>query len=136
MRTFKNKQLGKKSGGIKESVGTDLQTLTENNVFRFPPTFTFIFRSFASIDGIGKGLDEKFDVGKLAQPFIEVFTEKGKGYKSDFEKNLKIFSKATGLNAKDIDVAVTSPRRIAYVEETLRSMESGTLKIRSNPNPK
>ena len=43
MRTFKDKQLGKKGGNIKETVGTDLQTLTENGAFRFPSTFTFIF---------------------------------------------------------------------------------------------
>lgn len=74
MRSFKDKQLGKTGGNIKATIGTDLQTLTENNVFRFPSTFTFIFRSFASIDGIGKGLDPDYDIGKLAQPFIEKFT--------------------------------------------------------------
>ena len=63
MRMFKDKQLGKKGGNIKETVGTDLQTLTENGAFRFPSTFTFIFWSFASIDGIGKGLS-KNDVGE------------------------------------------------------------------------
>ena len=47
MRQFKDTQLGKSGNGIKETVGTDLQTLTENNVFRFPSTFTFIFRAFA-----------------------------------------------------------------------------------------
>eukprot|EP00587_Corethron_hystrix_P000241 CAMPEP_0113329428 /NCGR_PEP_ID=MMETSP0010_2-20120614/20902_1 /TAXON_ID=216773 ORGANISM="Corethron hystrix, Strain 308" /NCGR_SAMPLE_ID=MMETSP0010_2 /ASSEMBLY_ACC=CAM_ASM_000155 /LENGTH=886 /DNA_ID=CAMNT_0000191531 /DNA_START=49 /DNA_END=2709 /DNA_ORIENTATION=+ /assembly_acc=CAM_ASM_000155 len=130
MRTFKDKQLGKKSGNIKETLGTDLQTLTENNSFRFPSTFTFIFRSFASIDGIGKGLDDSYDIGKLAQPFVEVFTESQKGYTSDFDKNFNIFSKATGLNQDDINTAITSPRKIAYVEETLRSMETGNLKIR------
>ena len=50
MRTFKDSQLGKKGSSIKQTVGTDLQTLTENDVFRFPSTFTFIFRSFASVD--------------------------------------------------------------------------------------
>lgn len=107
MRTFKDKQLGKKASNIKTTIGTDLQTLTENNVFRFPSTFTFIFRSFASIDGIGKGLDKDYDIGKLAQPFVEKFTETQKGYKSESEKQLSIFSKATGLNADDINTAVT-----------------------------
>lgn len=130
MRQFKDTQLGKSGNGIKETVGTDLQTLTENNVFRFPSTFTFIFRAFASIDGIGKGLDETYDIGQLAQPFIEKFTEVRKGYKSDFDKNLSIFSKATGLNPTDVETAVSSPRRIRYVEETLRQMEEGNLKIR------
>ena len=130
MRSFKNKQIGKESGNIKETVGTDLQTLTENNVFRFPSTFTFIFRSFASIDGIGKGLDATYDIGQLAQPFVEKFTEAQKGYSSASEKNLSVFSKATGLNADDINTAITSPKKIAYIEETLRSMEDGTLKVR------
>jgi predicted unusual protein kinase regulating ubiquinone biosynthesis (AarF/ABC1/UbiB family) len=130
MRSFKDKQLGKSGGNIKETIGTDLQTLTENNVFRFPSTFTFIFRSFASIDGIGKGLDPEYDIGKLAQPFIEKFIDTQKGYKSETQKQFNIFSRATGLNKEDINSAVSSPRKIAYIEETIRAMESGTLKIR------
>ena len=130
MRAFKDKQLGKSSGNIKETVGADLQTLTENNVFRFPSTFTFIFRAFASIEGIGKALDSDFDIGKLAQPFIEKFTDAQKGYTSETEKNLSIFSRATGLNKADIETAVMQPRKVAYIEETLRAMENGSLKIR------
>eukprot|EP00560_Eucampia_antarctica_P000428 CAMPEP_0197832960 /NCGR_PEP_ID=MMETSP1437-20131217/17100_1 /TAXON_ID=49252 ORGANISM="Eucampia antarctica, Strain CCMP1452" /NCGR_SAMPLE_ID=MMETSP1437 /ASSEMBLY_ACC=CAM_ASM_001096 /LENGTH=670 /DNA_ID=CAMNT_0043436649 /DNA_START=289 /DNA_END=2301 /DNA_ORIENTATION=+ len=130
MKTFKNKQLGKSGTNVKQTVGTDLQTLTENNVFRFPSTFTFIFRAFASIDGIGKGLDSNFDVGKLAQPFIETFIDSQKGYESPTRKNFNIFSKATGLNTDDINTAITSPRKIAYIEETVRAMEDGTLKVR------
>jgi len=129
MRSFKDKQLGKKGADIKSTVGTDLQTLTESNVFRFPSTFTFIFRSFASIDGIGKGLDPTYDIGQLAQPFVEKFTNAQK-YSSTTQKNLSIFSKATGLNTDDIETAVTSPRKIAYIEETIREMENGRLKIR------
>ena len=129
MRTFKDSQLGKKGANIKETVGTDLQTLTENDVFRFPITFTFIFRSFASIDGIGKGLSNNFDIGKLAQPFIEKFTEVQKN-ETVAEKSFNLFTKATGLNQADILKAVSSPKKIAYIEETLRSMERGELKIR------
>lgn len=129
MRTFKDNQLGKKGANVKETVGTDLQTLTESDVFRFPSTFTFIFRSFASIDGIAKGLSSDFNIGKLAQPFIEDFTEVQKD-ETPAEKNFNIFAKATGLNTKDILSAVTSPKKIAYIEETLRDMERGDLKIR------
>ena len=80
-------------------------------------------------EGIGKGLDDGFEIGKLAQPFIEKFTDSQK-YSSDAEKKLSIFSRATGLNPADVETAVTSPRKIAYIEETLRSMQEGSLKIR------
>ena len=130
MRTFKDNQLGKKGANIKQTIGPDLQTLTENNVFRFPSTFTFIFRSFASVEGIGKELDPSFDLGKMSQPFVEKFIDVQKGYSSNVEKNFNNFRKATGLNEQDINAAITSPRKIQYIEETLRSMENGNLKIR------
>lgn len=82
-----------------------------------------------STEGIGKGLDKNFEIGKLAQPFIEKFTD-SQNYNSAAEKRLSIFSKATGLNLKDVETAVTSPRKIAYIEETLRGMQEGSLKIR------
>lgn len=130
MRSFKDSQLGKSSGNIKETVGADLQTLTENNSFRFPSTFTFVFRAFVSVEGIGKELDSTFDLGKLAQPFLEKFIEEQKGYSSEFEKNFDLFKKATGLNSKSIDTAITQPKKVAYIEETIRAMENGNLKIR------
>eukprot|EP00968_Pinguiococcus_pyrenoidosus_P009351 scaffold731_cov261-Pinguiococcus_pyrenoidosus.AAC.97 len=135
MRSFKNTQLGKQNGNIKETLGKDLQTLTDDKggtVFKFPPAFTFIFRAFASIEGIGKGLDKSFDIGKLSQPFVEAFikTEDVAQAGSEFEQNLGKLGKATGLNLKDVNIAVTQPRRVRYLEETLRSMEEGNLKIR------
>ena len=119
MRTFKDSQLGIKGANIKQTVGTDLQTLTENNVFRFPSTFTFIFRAFASVEGIGKELDPDFNIGKMSQPFIETFIDTQKGYGSSAEKNVAVFQKATGLNKYDINTAVQAPRKIQYIEETL-----------------
>jgi predicted unusual protein kinase regulating ubiquinone biosynthesis (AarF/ABC1/UbiB family) len=130
MRTFKDNQMGIKGKNIKQAVGTDLQALTESNVFKFPSTFTFIFRSFASVDGIGKGLTKGFDIGKLSQPFVEKFIDDQKGYFSPADKTFSIFKKATGLNRSDISTAVTTPRKIAYIEDTVRAMEEGTLKIR------
>merc|ERR1712159_757708 len=50
IRAFKDKQLGKDRSdgpGIKSTLGTELQALTESQVFRFPSTFTFIFRAIA-----------------------------------------------------------------------------------------
>jgi len=129
IRTFKDVQIGKSAGNIKTTLGADLQALTDQQVFRFPSTFTFIFRAFASVDGIGKGLEPAFDIPKLAQPFINDLTE-GDTPQSDFEKFLTRTGKATGLNVDDVNTALNQPRKVAYLEQTVRAMEQGTLKIR------
>merc|ERR1712216_46563 len=132
IRAFKDKQLGKDRSdgpGIKSTLGTELQSLTESQVFRFPSTFTFIFRAIASIDGIGKGLDEDCDLGEFAQPFVTKLIDKVKYGGDGLKKSTAVFGKATGLNAEDVNTALTQPRKIAYLEETMRSIEQG-LKIR------
>ena len=54
-----------------------VQALTEEQAFRFPSTFTFVFRSLASIDGIGKTLQpDDFDLGKLSQPFVQALLDR------------------------------------------------------------
>lgn len=123
--------MGKTGADIKATVGPDLTTLTDNNSFRFPSTFTFIFRAFASVDGIGKELDKDFDIGTLAQPFINDFIEEQKGYTSEAQKNFNVFQKATGLNLPDLNTAVMQPKKVEYIEQTLRQMENGSLKIRT-----
>ena len=84
----------------------------------------------ASIDGIGKGLDEDYDLGEFAQPFVTKLIDKVKYGGDNSKKSLAVFGKATGLNAEDVNTALTQPRKIAYLEETMRSIEQGQLKIR------
>ena len=63
------------------------------------------------------------------QPVIEKSTEVQTN-ETPAEKSLNIVSKATGLNQRDILKAVTSPKKIAYIEEMLRAIERGDSKIR------
>jgi len=129
INAFKGVQRGEEVGNIKTTLAADLQALTEQQVFRFPSTFTFIFRAFASYDGIGKGLDKDFDLTKFAQPFINELTETD-SYTSPINKWADRLGKATGLNSEDVDIAISQPRKVAYLEETMRAMETGQLKIR------
>ena len=118
IQTFKGVQRGEEAGNIKTTLGADLQALTEQQVFRFPSTFTFIFRAFASYDGIGKGLDKDFDLTKFAQPFINELTETDQ-YSSGFDKWADRLGKATGLNSEDVDIAISQPRKVASYSMSL-----------------
>ncbi len=48
-------------------IGAELFMVGEEKPFKFPAAFTFVFRAFTTLDGIGKGLDEKYDIARLAQ---------------------------------------------------------------------
>ena len=72
---------------------------------------------------------QPFDIAKSAQPFIEGLTADGEPT-DDFSKFLKTAGAATGLNTADLDTAITQPKKVAYLEQTVRAIEQGNLKIR------
>ena len=47
----------------------DLLAVSKDQPFRFPATFTFVVRAFSVLDGIGKGLDPRFDISEIARPY-------------------------------------------------------------------
>ena len=52
-------------------LGQDLFATQTERPFLFPPKFTFVFRAFSTIDGIGKSLDPAaFDLSRLSQPYL------------------------------------------------------------------
>jgi len=109
-------------------LGQDLLTVGNDVPFKFPPTFTFVFRAFTSLDGIGKGLDPKYDLTRLAQPYLKELVDLRDG--SVINSVAKVWGKKLGWRPVDIANVVTEPRKVAYLENTLRKMEQGDLKLR------
>ena len=66
-RTKGEKQQRRKE--ILSSIGEDLLSVSRDQPFRFPATFTFVVRAFSVLDGIGKALDPKFDISEIARPY-------------------------------------------------------------------
>lgn len=111
-----------------DNVGEELLALSEDECFNFPPVFTFVFRAFTTLEGIGKGLDPTYDLTLIAGPYLKELVDLREG--SAALSTVKAFTKRVGWRAKDISAVVTQPRKTAYIENTLRRMESGDLRLR------
>lgn len=109
-------------------LASDLFSLQGDAPFKFPPTFTFVFRAFTSLDGIGKGLDSAYDLTRLSQPYLKELVDLRDG--SAFISAFKKFSKSVGWRPVDIANTVQSPRKVAQMDDILKRMEQGDLKLR------
>ncbi|KAL0294084.1 UNVERIFIED_CONTAM: protein ACTIVITY OF BC1 COMPLEX kinase, chloroplastic [Sesamum calycinum] len=90
------------------AIGEDLLAIAADQPFRFPATFTFVVRAFSVLDGIGKGLDPRFDITEIAKP-----TSGRDG--TDNHKHFTIFRQAD---------------RVEKLAQTIQRLEQGDLKLR------
>ncbi|KAK2973862.1 hypothetical protein RJ640_002500 [Escallonia rubra] len=76
------------------AIGEDLLAIAADQPFRFPATFTFVVRAFSVLDGIGKGLDPRFDITEIAKPYaLELLKFREAGVE-DFRKRWERQSRA------------------------------------------
>ena len=66
-------------------------------------------------------LQGRVSVGLRLYPFADA------QHAQPLAKQLRVFGTATGLRASDIDTAITQPKKVAYLEQTVRAMEQGQL---------
>lgn len=111
-----------------DTIGEDLLAVGEDECFNFPPVFTFVFRAFTTLEGIGKGLDPRYDLTIIAGPYLKELVDLRDG--SAAVTAIKSFRKRVGWRKEDLSAVFTQPRKTAYIEDTLRRMESGDLRLR------
>lgn len=112
----------------RQQLGADLFSVGSDVPFKFPPTFTFVFRAFTTLDGIGKGLDPLYDLTRLAQPFLKELVDLRDG--SAALSLLKLWGRKLGWRPIDIANTVQAPRKVANLESIVTKMEQGDLKLR------
>jgi len=105
-----------------DSISEDLFEIAYGQPFRFPATFTFVMRAFSTLEGVGKGLDPKFNFMEVAQPFAMQIM-------NDNNENLTgtIFDELGRQAAQVGSSALGLPRKL---EDTIEKLERGDLRVR------
>lgn len=122
VKNFKDQAAGRTTEDVTEKVGGELQGMVDDGVIQFPSIFTFVGRAFASVDGIGRELDPKYDFRAMTEPYVgEIISER---YQMDAAAQREAFF--GGFQA-----ALETPARVTYLEETMRAIEAGELTLSS-----
>ncbi|GAB4813023.1 hypothetical protein N2152v2_000069 [Parachlorella kessleri] len=112
---------------ILANIGEDLLVAAADKPFRFPATFTFVVRSFTVLDGIGKGLDPRFDISEIAAPYARELLLEGQPQYAALQKE---FQKRLGLQNRAVKNLFKGPNYIEDVATTVTKLERGDLKLR------
>ncbi|BDA47029.1 Protein ACTIVITY OF BC1 COMPLEX KINASE 8, chloroplastic [Coccomyxa sp. Obi] len=112
---------------ILANIGEDLLVASADKPFRFPATFTFVVRSFTVLDGIGKGLDPRFDISEIAAPYARSLILEAK---PQFAKLQQDFGRRLQTQNRAVVNLFRGPNMIEDVAGTMRRLEDGDLKLR------
>ncbi|PNY09600.1 ABC transporter-like protein, partial [Trifolium pratense] len=105
------------------AIGEDLLSIAADQPFRFPATFTFVVRAFSVLDGIGKGLDPRFDITEIAKPYaLELLRFREAGVE-DIKKRWDRQSQAFYNLFRQAD-------RVEKLANVIERLEQGDLKLR------
>lgn len=112
---------------ILSAIGEDLLVASADKPFRFPATFTFVVRSFTVLDGIGKGLDPRFDISEISAPYARELLLEGRPQYAKLQKEL---SKRFSLQNRAVGNLFKGPNMIEDTYSTVQQLERGDLKLR------
>lgn len=108
--------------------GKELLSIQKDGLLKFPPNFSFVIRAFGVLDGVGKMLDSKYDLFRLAQPYLKELVDLRDG--SFFLSIVKSFIKTWGFQPKDFYNYFQQSKKIANIDQILTQIEQGELLIR------
>lgn len=108
------------------AIGEDLFAIAQDQPFRFPSTFTFVIRAFSTLEGIGYILDPNFSFVKIAAPYAQELLDIRQKQQSGTQLVQTIRKQADDARTSTISM----PYRVQQIEEFVKQLESGDLKLR------
>jgi len=110
-------------------LGQDLFATQADKPFLLPPKFTFVFRAFTTIDGIGKSLvGPSYDLSRISQPYMRELADLKDG--AAWISTVRQICKRLGWRPIDVAQFVTQPRTVASIARTVQKIGDGDLRLR------
>ena len=108
------------------AIGEDLFAIALDSPFRFPATFTFVLRAFATLEGIGKALDPDFSFAVTAGPYAQELLDLQDARSQQTFLLQQFQAQATEVG----QAAAAMPLRVQRIENIIGQLEGGDLKLR------
>ncbi len=129
-RTKEEKKARRKQ--ILSNIGEDLLVVSKDQPFRFPAELTFVVRAFSVLDGIGKSLNKKFDIGEISAPYARslLIEDNPSSLPPQVVARQRDFQRRFDAQNKAIVNLFKGPDAIEEIVDVIRAIERGKLKIR------
>lgn len=108
------------------AIGEDLFAIAQDQPFRFPSTFTFVLRAFSTLEGVGYTLDPDFSFLKVAAPYAQELLDLKQKRPSGTQLVQEIRKQADDAR----DYTMSMPYRVQRIEEFVKQLEAGDVKLR------
>ena len=117
---------------ILSNIGEDLLVVSKDQPFRFPAELTFVVRAFSVLDGIGKGLNKKFDIGEISAPYARnlLIEENPNSLPPQVVAAQRKWQRRADAQTKALVNLFKGPDAIEEIYDIVKAIERGKLKIR------
>merc|ERR1719424_674446 len=129
-RTKEEKKARRKQ--ILSNIGEDLLVVSKDQPFRFPAELTFVVRAFSVLDGIGKSLNKKFDIGEISAPYARnlLIDDNPSALPPQVVTAQREWLKRADAQTRAVVNLFKAPDAIESIADIVRAIERGRLKIR------
>ncbi|CBI28458.3 unnamed protein product, partial [Vitis vinifera] len=108
------------------AIGEDLFAIATDQPIRFPSTITFVLKAFSTLEGIGYSLDPDFSFVKIAAPYAQELLDIRQQQRTGPQFVQEIRKQADDART----YTMSMPYSVQRIEEFVKQLESGDLKLR------